>query len=142
MFFEIQKPVAAIALAVIFLGGCAGMTGMETGSTSFSPTSLSQTEEDQIKKIVADGLIDPESARFSDFYAAADTTGVIHVCGEVNAKNRFGGYTGRQPFYGKITRTGSGSSLSMVANGVQSYNLSFSYFTCNKVFPEPRYYSA
>ena len=39
-------------------------------------------------------LNDPESAQFRNLELAGDA-----VCGEVNAKNGFGGYVGFQPFY-------------------------------------------
>ncbi|MFJ5503814.1 hypothetical protein ACIPUO_06330 [Pectobacterium carotovorum] len=49
-------------------------------------------------------LVDPESAKFKDsiFYPEKDvgyTDQSGYVCGLVNAKNSFGGYTGFQPYY-------------------------------------------
>ncbi len=58
-----------------------------------------------VQTAVARDLIDPDSARFRDPYAAkttltkADVTkNVTVVCGEVNAKNRMGGYVGFEPY--------------------------------------------
>lgn len=42
-------------------------------------------------------LKDPESAQFRDVYVS-NSFGIPLVCGEVNAKNSFGGYTGYQRF--------------------------------------------
>lgn len=43
---------------------------------------------------VAAALKDPESARFSDWKAYRNSNGTVDVCGKVNAKNSFGGYSG------------------------------------------------
>jgi hypothetical protein len=46
------------------------------------------------------GLKDPDSAKFGFMNAARADSGLIAVCGWMNAKNSFGGYVGEQPFYG------------------------------------------
>jgi len=43
-------------------------------------------------------LIDADSARFRDIRSVVNSKGEEAVCGEVNARNRFGGYTGFTPF--------------------------------------------
>lgn len=43
-------------------------------------------------------LKDPESARFRNVHIGIDILGNKKVCGEINAKNAFGGYTGFTPF--------------------------------------------
>jgi len=48
-----------------------------------------------VKKYVLSVLKDPESARFYNVQAFNDNT---IVCGYVNAKNSYGGYTGKQVF--------------------------------------------
>jgi hypothetical protein len=53
------------------------------------------TSENKAKKIVAGGLIDPESARFESISAGLKEGG---LCGFVNGKNRMGGYAGASPF--------------------------------------------
>ena len=58
-------------------------------------------EEDQTLKIRAELAIeqrlrDPKSAQFESFVSRISGTPV--VCGTVNSKNAFGGYSGRQPF--------------------------------------------
>jgi hypothetical protein len=47
-------------------------------------------------------LKDPASARFGLVAASVDNRGTVTVCGWVNAKNSFGGYTGEQPFMGLL----------------------------------------
>lgn len=44
------------------------------------------------------GLKDPESARFGVMNAAKQLDGTITICGWVNAKNSYGGYSGEMPF--------------------------------------------
>lgn len=42
-------------------------------------------------------FLDPDAARFRNLYLITDK--VRALCGEVNAKNKFGAYTGFRPFY-------------------------------------------
>jgi len=51
-----------------------------------------------VKKGIAAGLKDPNSALFGDMVTFQDQNGVLRVCGYVNGRNSFGGYTGMQPF--------------------------------------------
>lgn len=50
------------------------------------------------KEYVAAHLIDPESARFRSMGVYEQGFGGIVICGEVNSKNRFGGYVGYRTF--------------------------------------------
>lgn len=43
-------------------------------------------------------LVDPDTARFRNVRAYPQASGATAVCGEVNAKNRAGGYNGYQRF--------------------------------------------
>lgn len=58
-------------------------------------------ERATIREGLLDKLKDPESARIGKLSVGPtrDKPGVA-VCGEVNARNSFGGYTGMQPFLG------------------------------------------
>ena len=47
---------------------------------------------------VSDRLRDPNSARFEGVFVSR-SSGLPVVCGQVNAKNAFGGYAGAKPFY-------------------------------------------
>lgn len=44
-------------------------------------------------------LKDPYSAVFEDIYLGKAENGAPVVCGTVNAKNSYGGYTGKKKFY-------------------------------------------
>lgn len=50
-----------------------------------------------VKRAVTGAMKDPDSVKFRN--VAADKSGAF-VCGEVNAKNAMGGYSGYTPFYG------------------------------------------
>lgn len=53
--------------------------------------------------VITDGFLDPQSAQFSKLVVALDNSDVSNnaevLCGYVNAKNSYGGYTGRKMFY-------------------------------------------
>jgi hypothetical protein len=64
------------------------------------PITLTEQQRRVVEEGVRKRLKDPESARFEGFQAGQTSKGVTTVCGWVNAKNSYGGYTGRQPFAG------------------------------------------
>lgn len=45
---------------------------------------------------------DADSAKFGTIAASRNTKGAVSVCGYVNGKNSYGGYTGEQPFIGVL----------------------------------------
>ena len=55
-------------------------------------------EIDEAKKAVVNKLKDPESAKFGEIWALSGSNGKRTVCGYINAKNSYGGYTGRKMF--------------------------------------------
>lgn len=62
-----------------------------------SPVSVTEQEVSRGKAIVLNRLVDPSSAQFQN----VTITRVGHAaifCGQVNAKNQLGGYTGYRPF--------------------------------------------
>jgi len=61
------------------------------------PYRLSEVEQAAIVKGVQARLKDPMSAIFGGAEATRDPKGFVYVCGSVNAKNSYGGYTGQQP---------------------------------------------
>lgn len=50
------------------------------------------------KDFVREHLKDPKSAEFRNVYPSQTPKGTPAICGEVNSKNAFGGYTGYKPF--------------------------------------------
>jgi hypothetical protein len=84
----------------------------DTGPTEPDRVFVTLTLEQQkaMEVAVRNRLIDPESARFGDFIAGynpdlPDTS--LGVCGWVNGRNVYGGYTGEQPFIGFFTPEGA-----------------------------------
>jgi uncharacterized protein YceK len=62
---------------------------------------LTAEQESAAKAAVRSSLKDPGSAEFYDLYGAKDPkdeTIKVSYCGQVNAKNSYGGYVGRTPF--------------------------------------------
>ena len=63
---------------------------------------------DRSEKLVVRGLPDPEATRFKDFVIfRTDDREAIYVCGDFNAKNTSGGYTGYNTFLIKFTERDS-----------------------------------
>lgn len=58
-------------------------------------TSEEQREADAVKKIAAQDMKDPSSAQFRNLKIR-----LASLCGEINAKNSFGAYTGFKRFKG------------------------------------------
>jgi hypothetical protein len=84
-------------VALLFLCGCEYVPG--TRGNLFR----------QSKDILAEGLIGPSSPLFRNFKVGYLEDGDAYVCGEVNAKNRFGAYAGHCKFmvmlndFGKVS---------------------------------------
>ena len=87
-------------LAAMLLTGCT--TAPNIPATVPSPLSAAQTSA--IKSAVTAKLKDPGSVQFGTILAGREVNGrAITVCGLVNAKNSYGGYTGMTPFSGEFT---------------------------------------
>lgn len=73
---------------------------------SEQPVQLSRAQISQVEAAVKYSLIDPDSASFRNIRASdlslADGTSYRRVCGEVNSKNRMGGYAGFSTFKGNM----------------------------------------
>lgn len=80
-----------------------GLTTLVASTPALAGRAATPNEQEAIKRSVLHALKDPESARFGDFIVGVEKDGTITVCGWVNAKNSYGGYTGMSPFYGLMT---------------------------------------
>jgi hypothetical protein len=88
------------------LQGCNGK-GPQSQDAKPPKSDLIQAEAIKMEALVKSDLKDPDSARFRNIrrvymptpkeVSTADPT-TLAYCGEVNARNSFGGYTGFQPF--------------------------------------------
>ena len=78
---------AACAVVALLLAGCAGVdqVGPEVPLPPAAQHAVAQSVANQMK--------DPNSAEFRNWHAFESQNGLL-VCGEINAKNSFGGYVG------------------------------------------------
>lgn len=60
---------------------------------------LPKSESAKAQELVARTFVDPASAQFRDVKSHVNRIGIEAVCGEVNGRNRFGGYAGFRKFY-------------------------------------------
>ena len=104
-----MRLVVSAALLTIALASCQGR-GQSTSPTAAIapgvPTQLSSAQIKIVQENVRKALKDPESARFGVTKAAKSDKDVVTVCGFVNAKNSYGGYTGEKPFLGTLLKSG------------------------------------
>jgi hypothetical protein len=80
---------------------------------------LSAKTRGGIEADLRNGLKDPESARFGMMNSVKHPDGTVSICGWVNAKNSYGGYTGEMPFIAVYSiKTGHA-----VMGPIESYDL-------------------
>lgn len=99
---QFQVPI----IVCLVLTACAtGPTSEEIASADYGPKP--ENPQSVAEEWIKERLIDPESARFdhlplrqgySRLMGAGTEFGWVQ-CGTVNAKNRMGGYTGRQQYF-------------------------------------------
>ncbi|HBP0911849.1 TPA: hypothetical protein L5599_003521 [Pseudomonas aeruginosa] len=95
-----------IAILIIFaamLSGCAEQSSPAKPKATPTPRFTFQPTDQQIesaKAVITSMLKDPESARFSGITGVQveGTPSASAICGNVNAKNSYGGYVGSVPF--------------------------------------------
>ena len=98
-------------MGVICLAACAGIDRVG------SEVSLPATAQNIVAQAVRDQMKDPNSVEFRNWHAFESQNGLL-ICGEVNAKNSFGGYVGFTHFVahaspdGRLLTSPATSSLS------------------------------
>ncbi|WP_339696158.1 hypothetical protein [Celeribacter baekdonensis] len=88
----------ALAYGLIFTSFGASLSAAD----DYQPYVLTEGQQAVIHAAIGKELKDPYSAKFEDFQASIDHMSMVHVCGYVNAKNSFGAYSGRVPFYAAV----------------------------------------
>ncbi|NVJ95660.1 MAG: hypothetical protein HWD91_08740 [Marivivens sp.] len=91
----------AVVISGLLLSGCVQPTSDGPHISSVERFNLNATSERSLKEAVSNSLKDPDSARFGNytaFHTIADGQQVDVVCGYVNGRNSFGGYTGMTPY--------------------------------------------
>lgn len=121
-----MKAIGFSLVAMVALAGCVSPYGKEV---SVAPVSLSAKQQAEAKAAVTYSLIDPDSATFRNISGKRRTfdSGTVFttVCGEVNAKNRMGGYTGYSWFHGDFD--GAGKFTLRNVDGVNEF---MSHYSC------------
>jgi hypothetical protein len=94
--------------AVCLLAGALMLAGCQTDDVAtvkprpeLDPNYKRPSDAEAIaraKAALVKSLKDPESARISDVVRKTSPVGADYICGQVNAKNGFGGYTGSKAF--------------------------------------------
>lgn len=111
-----MKILAAISIAAL-LAGCVASQIIEA-----KPVKLTGSQLSAIQAKAAYDLIDPNSAMFRNIRAKdikrEDGTQAVEFCGEVNAKNRMGGYVGFSAFKGKFV--GNAPVIEFMDSGADS----------------------
>ncbi|MGL5162188.1 MAG: hypothetical protein ACRC8E_07965 [Plesiomonas shigelloides] len=102
-----------LGIGILILSGCATQTSMvyppaslpespainlDRPAVTWTKDKATASEEKSAKKLVVDQLKDPDSAIFGDVWVMKGTNGNRSICGYVNAKNSYGGYTGKKMF--------------------------------------------
>ena len=99
-----MKPVSFFAAIALFVMNCVTQVlaqpniGNERQPTIWKNVTTTAAEVKMAKRAAIDQLKDPESAKFDKIWALSGSNGARTVCGYVNAKNSYGGYTGKKMF--------------------------------------------
>ena len=89
-----ERSNTGVVIAVLVAGGM--VTGAILLSRPKTPDPAKPDPFQEVKTAVAAKMVDPGSATFQ---ALSEKGADFAYCGEVNAKNRMGGYVGYQKFF-------------------------------------------
>jgi hypothetical protein len=92
--------------------------------------ALSPSMVVKVKEAVVRSLKDPDSAKFSQKILAERKGNILHVCGTVNAKNSFGGYTGEKLFY--VMGSASAETFELVSSGSSETDQKVTFVMCTE----------
>lgn len=89
-----------VLLIGALISGC--QTAPEPNQKFKQRYDLTEADKSAILSALRREVRDPSSVIAGDYNAGFDEKGVASVCGWVNAKNGFGGYTGNVPYSGVL----------------------------------------
>jgi len=100
---------------------------------SVEPSKLTRAMTAAAELIVKQQLKDPDSAKFEHVQAfrdlgSDDAAQAFFVCGFVNAKNSYGGYSGNSAFMASIVKVGKAEKYVGVIAAIQKPNESLNGF--------------
>lgn len=110
------KQVFFVVVVAVTLYGC--QTAPQNSALAAKPrTPYSLTDADHIaiREGFRTSIRDPSSLILGDAKATKTSDGVVTVCGMMNGKNGFGGYTGFVPYLG-VLGTQDGRRIFVVVN--------------------------
>ncbi|MWL87687.1 hypothetical protein [Cupriavidus sp. SW-Y-13] len=90
-----------------------------------------------ITQAIKDQVKDPDSVRLRGVMAVQEE-GVTKFCGEVNAKNSYGGYVGFKPFYAFMLISGAKPVYASVSGLGDDVSSQSAVIMCKKLGYEPR----
>lgn len=97
-----------LAAALMALAGCEVPGAIQPGEKVMT-RQLGPDEKAALSTIVADGMKDPDAARFKWMpVVLRQREGITDYCALVNGKTSYGGYTGFTPFYGQLVKDADG----------------------------------
>lgn len=96
------KPILALIGATLLVA-C-----VETVPVQTAPTTMTDTLRQEARAVLTYDFFDAQSARFRNETSYRLANGDYVMCGQVNGKNRLGGYIGFTDFYVRFSRTPSG----------------------------------
>lgn len=117
------KSIALPVLAILSLAGCGSPTSNASGKAERDPEDYKSWLIARTEVGVKARLRDPDTAEFSDVHTTT-YQGAEVVCGHVNAKNGFGGMTGRQKF------VGTGDTVFVEEDGASAVQEAWSMMGC------------
>ena len=90
---------AFLSLVISLSAGCVNQAhDSSRTAVTWTKSAATAEEENTAKSKIVIQLKDPESVRFGEIWAMDGTNGKRSICGYVNAKNSYGGYTGMKVF--------------------------------------------
>lgn len=132
-------PILSVCAAALV--GCTSTSSAPVSApaaaSTYVPVDLTSEWVSIVRAGLRSRLKDPQSAQFGIMRASVDSRGggeILSVCGYVNARNSFGGYTGQQPFFGllnKPTPTARGG-FGVLSIGSDSIKAAAIFDTCAK----------
>jgi hypothetical protein len=96
---------AILLLLALVLTACA-VPARDPAPAIVSEVTLTPAQSAALEARIREKLKDPGSAQFGKRIAGRNELGSIVVCGLVNARNSFGGYTGMGPYLAAISPAG------------------------------------
>jgi hypothetical protein len=103
------------------------MTAKIAKPTIQKATSSQPETFPEARKAIIRILKDPDSVKFGQLFEGRGLSGKETICGEVNAKNGFGGYTGMTPFV-YFVETGRAMLITNPVNNAMTHEGIEAYF--------------